>query len=87
MGGIVSGSDSVATLDESGVLGRRKDAVSYSPPSPRLLFGCMEGSLRKRRCSHCFAISCLPDAEDVLLVVGAIMFNVAEGTTGEDVGH
>jgi hypothetical protein len=84
---IVFASDSMVMLDKGASPGRCKDAVSRSPPSPMSLLGWKEGSFRRRRCSHCFAVSGLPDAENVLLVFGAVMFNVAEEATGEDVGH
>jgi hypothetical protein len=74
--------------DDGAVFGRWMVAMSRSPPWPWLLLGWIDGSFRSRRCSHCFAVSCLPEVTKNASSVGvAVMFYVAGGATGEDVEH
>jgi hypothetical protein len=86
----IAGIDSAASNfpDDGAVFGRWMVAMSRSPPWPWLLLGWIDGSFRSRRCSHCFAVSCLPEVTKNASSVGvAVMFYVAGGATGEDVEH
>jgi hypothetical protein len=81
-----TGSIAIAVSGEGAVRGRWTGMCPRNPWSPCSRSGWIEGSLLKRRCSHCFAVSCLlPDVENVLSVVGAVMFNVFGGAVGGDV--
>jgi hypothetical protein len=60
---------------EGAVPGRFIVGRSLKPPS-RSLAGWNDGSLRRRRCSHCFAVSCLLRCSENALVVGAVIVTV-----------
>jgi hypothetical protein len=64
---------------EGAVRGRFTETRRRIPLSPPSFLGRTEGCLRRWRCSHCFAVSCLLlDAESVSLVTGVDMLVVWE---------
>jgi hypothetical protein len=78
--------DAPALTVEGAVPGRSGDKSSRRSPLSCSLVGRMDGSLRRRRCSHCFAVSCLlAGPKYVLLVVGAVMVTVFGGAAGDDI--
>jgi hypothetical protein len=59
--GGTAGSDvaSVAVALQGAVRGRSTAKSTRNPSSPGFPLGWIDGSFRSRRCSHCFAVSCL----------------------------
>lgn len=81
-------SASAAVPVDGAVCGLPIDVRSRRPPFSLSLFGWIEGNFRRRRCSHCFADSCLlAHAVDVFLVVGTGMLIGVGGTVCEELVH
>jgi hypothetical protein len=59
----------IASSFEGAVRGRSTEIRRRNPLSPPSFLGRTEGCLRRWRCSHCFAVSCLLlDAVSVSLI-------------------
>jgi hypothetical protein len=73
-GGTVSG----VTLPLVGaVCGLLSESFLVMPPSPSLRSSCRDAGFQSRLCNHFFAVSCLLDAGNVLLLVPASIVVVA----------